>query len=234
MRLIRARSDHPPRPARMRQRPQQHIADPTPRRPAPLEPVPLDLLARRVGDLDRVAAGDPVTRLAMRAQPRGAQLADEGRVAERVAQPAHLIEQRRRPHVWVIGEPGLQIRHKQRKRIRLGPPAGTGLPALEIRLDRAPVTVDMAADRDIRPAPLPECLNLHVFSLCEHEPRAPLLAGRLGHRQRERAPRPGGGPTCWFHPGHSGTDILSDRVPTQLRDPQQRDRHGAVLRTVVS
>ena len=74
----------------------------------------------------------------------------------------------------VIDEAGLQVRDEPFQRIGPGPPAHTGLAALHVRLDRAPITTDVPADRDVRPAPFPQCVNFHVFSLCEHEPRGSL------------------------------------------------------------
>src|SRR5215211_2325009 len=171
MGLVRARGDHPTGPAGMGQCPQQHVADTAPRGAPPLEPVPLNLLTRWVGDLDRVPLTDTVTRLAVRTQSANAQLAHEARIAPPIAQRHHLVEQRRGPHMRIIDEAGLQVRDEPFQRIGPGPPSHTGLAALHVRLDRAPITTDMPTDRAVRPASVPECVNFHVFSLCEHEPR---------------------------------------------------------------
>src|SRR5215212_6235543 len=97
------------RPRRVRQRAQQDIRGAAPRRPAPFEPVPLDLLARRMFDLDRVAALHPPARLTMRPQPTRTDLAHEARVAARIAERDDLDEQRRGPQVRVIREPGPDV-----------------------------------------------------------------------------------------------------------------------------
>jgi hypothetical protein len=77
---------------------------PSPAGLAPLEPVPVDLVARGVLDLDRVPAGHARAGLAMGPQPGLAQLAGEGRVAAAIAELDHLVIRRARPHVWVIGD----------------------------------------------------------------------------------------------------------------------------------
>ena len=59
----------------------------------------------------------------------------------------------------------------------------------QIRPDRLAVTADVAGDLRDRPAPLLQCMNLHVFLLCQHQGRAPLLAGlSLLTASLERAP----------------------------------------------
>ena len=129
--LVGGWGDHPPGAPRMRQRPQQRISDAAPGRLAPLEPVPLDLLAGRMTDLDRLPPRNTSARLAMRAQPGRSKLADETRIGTVIADLDHLVEKRRRPHVGVISEASSQIRHEPLQRIRPAagePPAGVGLP----------------------------------------------------------------------------------------------------------
>ena len=173
MRLIGGGGDHAPAATRVGQGAQQHEAHPAPRGLAALEPVPLDLLARRVGDVDRVPADDAGAGLAVGAQPGVADLAHEARVAQRVAELGDLVEQRRPPHVRVVREAGPQVGGEPLQRVGVRPPADPGLPAFDVGLDGSPVTADVAGDRDVRPPSFPECLDLHVLSLCEHEPGAP-------------------------------------------------------------
>src|SRR3989304_5924757 len=64
------------------------------------------------------------------------------------------------------------------ERIRLG---GAAYPNLahtgQIRPDRPAIPPGVAGDLRNRPAPSPQRMNLHVFLLCQHQGRAPLLAG---------------------------------------------------------
>jgi hypothetical protein len=90
--------------------------------------------------------------------------------------------------VGVIGEAGPEIGHEPLQRVGLGPAANAGLSAFQIGLDRSPVTIDVPADRHVRPASLPECVDLHVFSLCEHElGLLPVLVG-VGTASLGRSP----------------------------------------------
>src|SRR5262249_39392866 len=57
-------------------------------------PVPLDLLPRRVLDLDRWPAPHPSAGLATRPQTTTSDLAQEGHVAARIAERNHLVVQR--------------------------------------------------------------------------------------------------------------------------------------------
>ena len=100
------RSARTPRTARVGQGAEQHIGRPAPGGVAAFEPVPLDLLARRVVDLDGVAALHPVAGLAVGSEPCRPHLADEARVAERVSETLDLVIEGRGPDVRVVGEPG--------------------------------------------------------------------------------------------------------------------------------
>ena len=104
--------------------PKQHVGRRAPRGVAALEPVPLDLFAGRVVDLDGVAALDPGTGLAVRPEPGQAHLADEARVAQRIAEPLHLVIERRGPDVRVVDEPRRQVLRERLERVRA--PIGPG------------------------------------------------------------------------------------------------------------
>src|SRR5665213_139214 len=120
-------------------------------------------------DLDRVAALHPTTRLTMRTQTADTDLTHERRIRPSVTEPDDLIEQRRRPQVRIVNEPGPDIRLERRQRIgrRRHPPSRHTF-AIQIRADRLRVSFQMAGDRRDRPAPFPQCVHFHVFSLCEH------------------------------------------------------------------
>ncbi len=131
-----------------------HPVDPPPAsgaapgRRAPLEPVPLDLLAGGMIDVYGVATSHAGTGLAVRAELRHAHLADEGGVAEGVAERDHLVEQRRGPHVGVVGEPGPQVGHEPLERIgRRAPAHARGALALQVGTDRLAVPSQVAGDR---------------------------------------------------------------------------------------
>ena len=77
--LVHLLGQHAADLARVRQRAQQHVGRRAPRSVAPLEPVPLDLFARWVVDLDGVAALDARAGFAVRPEPGQPHLADEAR-----------------------------------------------------------------------------------------------------------------------------------------------------------
>ena len=76
---------------------------------APLEPVPLDLVARRVEDLDGVSAHHAMTGLAVGSQASEADLTGERRVARLVAEAPDLVMEGGSPDVRVIGEAKRQV-----------------------------------------------------------------------------------------------------------------------------
>ena len=67
--LVHLLGQHAADLARVRQRAQQHVGRRSPRSVAPLEPVPLDLFARWMVDLDGVASLDAGAGLAVRPEP---------------------------------------------------------------------------------------------------------------------------------------------------------------------
>jgi hypothetical protein len=93
MRLVGRLGQHAPDPPRGRQAAKQHLCGAAPRRPATLQPVPLQLRTWRLVDLDRGLAASPCARLAVWAQLVDAQLASEAHLAQAVAEPAHLVVQ---------------------------------------------------------------------------------------------------------------------------------------------
>jgi hypothetical protein len=189
MRLIQRLGQHPTHPGRVRQRTQQHIRGATPRGLATLEPIPLHLLPARMIDLDRVPTRHPRTGLAVRTQPSLAQLPGEADVAAGIAQRQHLVEQRRRPQMRIINEPGRQIPDERGQRVRAaaGPPPRHPLPG-QVGTNGLRVSAQVTGDRRDRPPPLPQSMYFHVFSLCEHELGAPLIDGR--NTVSSRGPRP--------------------------------------------
>ena len=126
MGLVHLLGQHAAHLARVRQRAQQHVGRRSPRSVAALEPVPLDLLAGRMVDLDGVAALDARAGFAVRPEPGQPHLADEARVAQRIAEPADLVIEGRGPDVRVVDEPRRQVLVERLERVgrRAGPDAG--------------------------------------------------------------------------------------------------------------
>ncbi len=118
VRQVLSLGQHRPGLARVRQRPDQHVRTPAPRRAGQLHPVPLRLLSRRMGDLDRLATGHAGAGLAVGTQPPGAQRPGEARVAAPIAQRTDLVVQRGRPHVPVLTQPGGHVVDERGEPIR--------------------------------------------------------------------------------------------------------------------
>src|SRR5680860_1102416 len=127
-------------------------------RPGPvgeLQPVPLDLLAGRVVDLDRRSAPDPGACLAMRAKGAAAQLAGEDLVAALVAEGAKLVVERRRPQVGILAQALPDVRLERGEVVGHGGPALAGAAgAGQVGPDRAAITAQVAGDGRDRPPPL--------------------------------------------------------------------------------
>jgi hypothetical protein len=101
-----------------------------------------------------------------------ADLAHERRVAAGVAERDDLNEQRRRPQVRVIGEPGPDVDLEVDQRIIDDSDTNAGLAvAVQIGPHRLAVALEMAGDGRDRPAPFLQRVGFHVFSLCEHGER---------------------------------------------------------------
>jgi hypothetical protein len=131
-------------------------------------------------DLDGVAPLHAMAGLAVRAEPGQADLANEARIAERVAEPPDLVEERGGPDVRVVGEAGHEVVDERCQWVRPRSRSHTGLPPpSEIGTDRLSIVTLMAGDRRDRPAPLEQCMCFHVFPMCEHAERVPLRVGCL-------------------------------------------------------
>jgi hypothetical protein len=236
MRLVVGLGEPDPEPARMRQRADQHVGLRTPGRVVELEPVPLDLLTRRVLDIDMRPAVARRARLAVRAQLSIAQLAGEGLVAPAIAERCDLVEQRRRPHVLIVGEPLAHVRLEAIERVRLVVGAQAGLPfAGQVGPNRLAVPADMAGDGRDGPPPRPQRCDLHVFLWCQHRGRAP-PARRCG---LGRPPALGGAPPlpmdpqrCGISVSRSGEIRVSVVKDAKAVDPRglTSHRHAAVRR----
>ena len=117
----------------------------------------------------------------MRPEPGQPHLAHEARVAQRIAEPFHLVIEGRRPHVRIVDEPRRQVFGERLERVwrRLGPDSRDPLP-VDVGPDRLAVSAEVPGDRRDRPAPAPQCMCFHVFPMCEHAERVSLRAGWLG------------------------------------------------------
>ena len=136
-------------------RAEKHVGRCPPRCVAPFEPVPLDLLAGGMVDLDGVSSLHASTRLAVRAQAPYPDLADEARVAERVAEGDDLVIERTGPHVAVVGEPKPDVVLDHRQRVDRRCPANARLTvAAQIAPDGLAVASQVSGDGRDRPAPL--------------------------------------------------------------------------------
>src|SRR5450756_1943281 len=113
----RQRRDDTPDAARIRQGAEEDVRGAAPGRPAALEPVPLDLVARRVLDLDRGPAADTGATLAVRPEAVLADAPGERRIAAGIAERHDLVEERRQPEVRVVGEARREVRDE---RVRAG------------------------------------------------------------------------------------------------------------------
>ena len=126
MGLVEGLGQHAPDAPRVRERAEEHVGRCSPRGVAPFEPVPLDLLAGGMVDLDGVSSLHAPTRLAVRAQAPHPDLADEARVAERVAEGDDLVIEGAGPHVAVVGEPKPDVVLDHGQRVGCRAPAHPG------------------------------------------------------------------------------------------------------------
>jgi len=145
-----------------------------------LEPVPLDLLARRVLD---VHVRSPVRRrtcLAMRAQFPVAELAGERRIRPVIPQRHDLVEEDRGPHMLIINKPLTHVRLEPIERIRTGLLTHPGLAfAVQIGPHRLAVMAHMPGNGRDRPPPLLQRCHLHIVLWCQHRDGAPLAGGQV-------------------------------------------------------
>jgi hypothetical protein len=164
-----------------------------------LVPVPLDLLARRVLDLDGGPAFDAVTRFTMRAQRMETQTAREALVAEGEPEGCHLVIEVGGPDVRVLAQTLAQIRHERLKRVGFRSPAHAGNSCpVQMVPDRLAITTQVVGDGRDGPSLFPKCCCFHVFFSCEHGDGL-LLGLGLGHHKPQEGATFGGGPS-----GHHG------------------------------
>jgi hypothetical protein len=79
-----------------------------------------------MGDLDRRPGLDAAAALAARPERVAADAADEARVAARVAEGRHLVEERRQPEVRVVEEAGADVGGEGLDRVGRRPEADAG------------------------------------------------------------------------------------------------------------
>ena len=139
--------------ARARERPHQQMGVVAPRSFWQFDPVPLDLFARRVLDLDGGPTLDARTRLAVGTELVGAQAPGEALVAEREPEGADLVIEGACPHVGVLGEAGSQIRDVLDEGVGFCASALAGHPlAIQVGPDRLAVPTQVPGDGRDRPA----------------------------------------------------------------------------------
>lgn len=105
MRAALPLAEHTPAAPRVRQRTDQHKRWLTPRRFAQLQPVELQLLPRRMIDLDRDVDTATPAALTNRTQPKRPQLPRERLIGTIEPKPSNLAEQHRPQHVRIVHEP---------------------------------------------------------------------------------------------------------------------------------
>ena len=111
-------------------------------------PIPLGFLAGRVINHRDRAALRRVAWLAHRPDIAEPQRPGERRIRPVIPQGSDLVEQRGRPQVWVLLEPGRAVRQVTGERVVTGRCADPDLPlAVEIGPDRSSVLADMPGDR---------------------------------------------------------------------------------------
>ena len=165
-------AEHRPEPAGMRQRADEHVRRLPPRRVRQLEPVPLDLLTRRMVDLRRRRPPAPLlTDQTHRPQPGPSQLTDQRRIRAIEPSLGQLVEQRHGREVRVIDEPGGDIRPPRLKTARRPLPRRHRAGG-QILADRLAVPARVPADRRLIPAARGQGMYLHVVLLCEHPHRS--------------------------------------------------------------
>ena len=179
----------------MRQRAEQHVGRPAPGGPAALEPVPLNLLAGRMLDLDGVPALHPRHASQCGRSPRS-RLAGEARVAERCSRagpPRHRGRWPRRGGSSTNRSRTYSSTTAQRVGDRR--PAHPGLAfAVQIGPDGLAVATQVAGDGRDRPAPFfNACAS--TSSPCVSMTGGSLRAGWRRNRQPRRGPARIGGPS---------------------------------------
>jgi hypothetical protein len=153
VRLVLGLGEHPPELPRARKGPEKQMGVVSPGGFWQFVPVPLQLFAGRVLDLDRGPALHPRTRLAVRAQVVAAKPPGEALVAQGESEGRDLVEQSTSPHVLVLGEAGPQVGDVLVERVWPRPPPFPGDPlAVQIGTDRLAIPLQMTGDGRYRPA----------------------------------------------------------------------------------
>ncbi len=101
----------------------------------------------------------------MRAQARQADLTGEAHVRTAVTKRDDLVVECRSPQMWVVDEPGGEVRAVVGKSVRpcRAPDARSSF-AVQVRANRLAVTLEVAGDGRDGPSPLEQSICFHVFS----------------------------------------------------------------------
>src|SRR5690606_27886796 len=128
-----------------------------------------------------------------------ADLTGERRIGPRIAERHDFVEQHRRPHVRILGQPLTDVGLEPVERILLavGSPTDAG-PAFagQMSSDRLAVPTGVTGDRGDRPSPLLQRCYLHVFLWCQHRDGAPLARWQVSQPSASK----GAPPRWWMGP----------------------------------
>jgi hypothetical protein len=175
--------------------------------------IPLGFLTRRMVDHRDRAALRGTARFQRRAQPPGPDLPGQGRIRQGKTQWLQLIEQRDRPQMRVLFQPGGHIVNERGERVRLRrSPFTGGAITSQIIADGLSVTTQMPGDRRDRPALAGQRMRVHVFLPCEH--------GRQGSFELASGQRPPASKEPHLSRGATRVGILSEQkwgVSTERR-----------------
>ena len=153
MGLVFGLGEHAAELPRARKRAEQQMGVVVPGSLGQLVPVPLDLLAGRVLDLDGGPSLHPGTRLAVRAQRMSTKTPSEARIGELEPKRTDLVIEGRGPHMRVLAQALTEVGHELLERIGLAPFALAGdSGAVQMVADRCPIPVQMTGDGRDRPA----------------------------------------------------------------------------------
>ncbi|MFI2352901.1 hypothetical protein ACH492_39185 [Streptomyces sp. NPDC019443] len=132
------------------------------------DPVELDLLARRMRDDRHVSATGGPARFAVRTRLIPPQGPRENGIATRITEFDDLLEERRRPQVWVVAEPLAAVLQEGHERVRRLTPISRDPFAVQISADRLAIVAQMPGNRGDRPALTTQRVSIHVFLPGEH------------------------------------------------------------------
>ncbi len=167
VRLVHPRGELGAEPARVREHPHQYVDLLPPGGVAKFQPVPLDLLTRRMLYLGGRLSLYPLAGAAVRAQRPIAQLADEGRVALRVAQLLGFVVERGSPEMGIVVKALAQVGFELLEAVLSGPATLTDLAfSLQMGPHRLAVAAQMAGNGRYRPAPFVLVALISTNSSC--------------------------------------------------------------------